>query len=297
MKPLYRSLFWMMAATGRRFGGIRPRRIVQWVGEKGFGNGPELRDFGWWKDQWGSELRLNPFYFLDRSIIAFGRYDEALSAYIETHVKQGMVCFDVGANIGTMSVHLGRRVGQGGRVHAFEPVPRVRGRLEENVRRNGLEAVVNIWPIALSDRQGHATMLAAPEGISNQGEGSLVGGERSGLGDRFEVETMSIDAFVEREEIRRIDFMKVDIQGAEPLLLARGKRVFGEMGPDVMMEISGVDLAESGKTSPDLVRQIEGYGYQVYHLELGGKIGRRLKAEEMAAGYCTANAYCTKQSL
>ena len=291
---VYRAMFWTMAYAGRRIGGIRPRRITYWVQRKAFTRETfSPGEARWWKDRWGSELLMNPHYFLDACVIAFGAFDADLHEYIEAHVKPGMICFDVGANIGIVTVHLARKAGLSGQVHAFEPVPGVRERLAQHVQRNRVDAVVRIHPVALSNQTGTASIAIADSEASNQGQASLVNRSNPELKKTIDVPTITVDEFVARNGIGRIDVMKIDIQGAEIFLLDGGRKVFGEMGPDLLMEVSPEDLACMGKNSRDLLSMVEGYGYRLYELK-GATPGRRLAAADVAPDYYCDNILCTK---
>ncbi|MGH3614024.1 MAG: FkbM family methyltransferase [Pseudonocardia sp.] len=291
---LYRLSFWLLVRVGRQFGGIRPRRITRWLGRKAFAAGPSVAPTTWWTDRWGSQLLLNPFYFLDANIIAFGCHDPSMHRFIENHVKPGMTCFDVGANVGVVALHLARRVGLSGSVHAFEPVSSIRRRLTENTERNGLSTTVKIHPAALSNGSGRAVMAVADETATNQGQASLVNSDNPQLVISTEITTITIDEFVESNGVDRLDFLKVDIQGAELLLLEGGSRVFTELSPQILMEVSPEDLGGMGKNSRDLLEAVEAYGYRIYELDSRGWPGRPVHAQDVPADYYAANVVCIK---
>lgn len=130
MNSLYRIAFRLLCLAGAPIGGIRPRRMYHWLARRGWHH-PE---FKWYHDRRGQKLLLSPHIHLDRCIIAFGEYDKELHLGLELCVKPGMTCFDIGANIGAVSLHMLKLVGRRGRVHAFEPVPPVFERLIGNFR-------------------------------------------------------------------------------------------------------------------------------------------------------------------
>lgn len=217
-------------------------------------------EFEWRRDQWGIELRLAPFYHIDRDIIVFGCYDPDLHALLEKLLQPGMVCMDIGANLGEMALHMGLRAGPNGKVYAFEPVSAVFKRLKEHIDRNGLEQVVAPFQIALSSTNGSLAIACADERADNQGLGSIVNTSNPKVTRRETVETRTIDAFVADRKIERIDLIKADIQGAEFALLEGGARVFGSLNPDLLLEISPDDLVKAGKTGRDLCAKMEAYG-------------------------------------
>jgi FkbM family methyltransferase len=295
MKRAYGALFWALAGIGRPFGGIRPRRCTHWVARKAFG-AEDLKPsaFRWHRDKWGCEFLLHPYYLLDREIIAFGDFDPSLHRFIEEQVKPGMICFDIGANFGGVAMHLGRRVSPGGKVHAFEPVPAVRARLKQHAERNGLDEVIAVHGVALSDKTGKMSMALAPCDVQNQGMASLVDRDNLALSVVCEVQTQTIDDFVREQNITRADLLKIDIQGAELMLLAGGEHTFGSLSPDLLMEVCPDLLKTVGATSADLIRAVERYGYRVFELGRGG-LGRQLRAESLSPDYAASNVFCTKR--
>jgi FkbM family methyltransferase len=294
MSVIQRAAFWTLVYLGKPVGGIRPRRILWSLGEKAFRDRPIDADFNWYRDRWGSELRLNPRYFLDRMIIAVGSFEEGVHRCIADRVKPGMTCFDIGANIGEMTLHFARRVGPTGRVYSFEPAPAVRARLQAHVDRNPHAKVVHLSPAALSNRTGTAEFAFASEGISNQGMGSLVNRSADLLSNRCSVPTLTIDQFVAEQGISRIDVMKIDIQGAEPLLLEGGKHVFGDLSPDLIMEVSRTDLADLGKTPRDLLAQLADYGYASHILQHDGTPGAAISPDHDFDKEVVDDIFCTK---
>ena len=292
MQFLFRALLHLARIVGKPIGGIRPRRIYTFLGRRAFRE-PE---FAWRRDRWGIELRLAPFYHIDRDIIVFGCYDPDLHAALERFAQPGMVCMDIGANLGEMALHLALRVGPAGKVYAFEPVSTVFARLEEHIGRNQLDGVVLPFRIALSSTNGSLDIACADDRADNQGLGSIVNTANPNVTRRETVETRTIDAFVANQKIERVDLIKIDIQGAEYALLEGGAHVFGTLGPDLLIEISPDDLSQAGKTSRDLCAKLEAYGYTIHALH-GSRIGRRIDANTVAPDFHAVNVYCTKKPL
>jgi FkbM family methyltransferase len=285
-----RPLFRAAVAVGRPIGGIRPRRVYDWLGRLAY---PSL-EFHWRRNRWGDELYLSPHYHIDRNILVFGTYDADLHQAIEHLVQPGMVCFDVGANLGEVALHMARRAGSGGQVHAFEPAPPIFERLRLHVVRNRMQDVVHTHPIALSDRTGPCTIAFPGAEEDNQGLGSIANlGPKSGAA-RATASAMTLDEFVAEHGLTRLDLMKVDIQGGEPALLRGGRRTLTELGPDLLMEISPEDLRAGGSDSRELCRMLEEYGYRIHHLT-GGRVGRRIHAGEVTPGFAATNVYCTRR--
>jgi FkbM family methyltransferase len=293
MNP-YRVLFWTAVHLGRPFGGVRPHRIAYWLRRHAF-TAADFSESGyaWWRDRWGSELLLHPHYHLDFTIIAFGYYDKALHRYIDRTVGSGMTCFDVGANIGAVATHLARKVGASGHVHAFEPVPGLRARLQKNLARNGSDAVVSIHALALSNASGKAHLAIAGVDADNQGLASLVASGNEQLTSTLAVPTATLDDFVAERGITRIDFIKMDIQGAEILLLEGAQRTLSTLRPELVLEVSPQDMAGIGKNSRDLLEAIEACGYRVHELRSNGTPGAVIDASAVSPNFERENIFCT----
>ncbi len=288
--------FRSLCVVGTRFGGVRPRRVYHALARAAWDRPPAPDAFRWATDRWGFRFRLHPYYFIDRSILAFGGYDLSLLRFVRTHVRPGDVCLDVGANLGQVTVHLGAAVGPTGRVLSFEPLPHVRERLLGHVAANDLRDVVEVLPIALCDRTGTATFHFAERGVDNQGMGSLVMDRHPSLALACEVETSRLDDFVAQRKIERIDWIKVDIQGAEPLFLDGARETLRRLAPDLLVEVDPVDLRAGGSNSRELLRALDGLGYRAFELAdgaLGPPIDPRTVSEEFAAD----NVYCTCRGM
>lgn len=286
---MYRSLYKLLVAAGKPVGGVRPRRLYDWLGRLAHKDA----QFEWFKNRWGAHLFLSPHYHIDRNILVFGCYDEDLHLAVESLLKPGMVCMDVGAHFGEVALHMAMKVGATGEVYAFEPEPSLYERLIKHAERNEKKMRICTVPAALNDRTGSATLYAASEDEDNQGLGSLMN-SRPQLRRQVVVQTTTLDAFVKQQKIERIDLIKVDIQGAEIRFLRGGHETFRKFSPDLLIEFSPDDLKASGKTSRDLYEVLETYGYQLFRMKQG-EIGARIEDKTIKPNFSATNVYCTKQ--
>jgi FkbM family methyltransferase len=139
-------------------------------------------------------------------------------------VKPGQTVYDVGANIGFFTILCSRLVGPQGRVYAFEPIPQNLVTLRRNIALNGLTNVVVVEK-ALSASTGTAEMFVSPwsafhslnvEGASKQDNHGPQEGE-------IVVETVTLDEFVAQAGVSAPDLIKIDVEGAE-LIVVEGMR-------------------------------------------------------------------------
>ncbi len=75
--------------------------------------------------------------------------------FLESIAEEGMNVIDIGANMGITTVAIARRIGRGGKLYTFEPVPQYFNILKDNVSSNGLENV-KVYELAVTDQVGRA---------------------------------------------------------------------------------------------------------------------------------------------
>jgi FkbM family methyltransferase len=116
---------------------------------------------------------------------------------------------DLGANIGFFAIYLQWRA-RGIRVHCFEPAEQTRSRLERNIRINGLDKYVVVYPLAVLDRPGVAYLKQARKtGVRSLFE------NRHSRGAGEEVQCISLHQALDHCGVGRVDLLKVDVEGAE----------------------------------------------------------------------------------
>jgi FkbM family methyltransferase len=295
MSVMHKIVFHALRLGGMPLGRLRTRGpfqlIYERLGRKAY---PRPDTFSWSRNRWGHEFHLSYSYHIDRQILIYGTYDRPLHNIIDRIIKPGMICMDVGANLGEMTLHMANKVTPGGAVYSFEPVPHVYQRLITHIIRNGLDDRVYPFDLALSNANGPVDLAFTDEDADNQALGSIVNTCRDGLNRRLQVKGCTLDSFVAQHHIARIDLMKIDIQGAEWFLLEGGSRVFSDMAPDLLIEISPLDLNEIGKNSRQLAELIESFGYRIYTLNADGTPGCRLLASSLDTDFSASNVLCTR---
>jgi FkbM family methyltransferase len=158
--------------------------------------------------------------------------DPAL-AVVDTLAGYGEVVVDVGADWGVYATRLSDLVGPTGRVHAFEPHPLSRERLEAVTRS---EPQVRVHGEALSDHEGTATLHVPVE--DGEPVEALAGlSPRRGVqSQQVTVRTTTLDAAL-GEDAERVSFVKIDVEGHELAVLRGAERVLASARPRLLVEI------------------------------------------------------------
>jgi FkbM family methyltransferase len=152
-----------------------------------------------------------------RHIYYLGQHETEDTDYLMQALRPDDICFDVGANLGYYTVLMAKAVPQG-RVYAFEPDPFCHALLQLNVRLNRLENVV-VNSVALGERPGTSSFFRCTDSAYN----SFKDTARKAVSIVIEVPVTTVDEFVAANDVPRVDFVKVDVEGAESLVLAGAK--------------------------------------------------------------------------
>lgn len=186
---------------------------------------------------------------IGRVLLEKKMYERFLTEVLAMLLRPGDTFIDVGANVGYFACLAATRVGRGGRVVAFEPVPRNAALLEKSV-------VLNVFPHVTVQRKAAAAgagrvRLAQPD-AANGGSFTIA---RDGA---LEVETVALDAMLDG----RVDVVKVDVEGAEGLVFDGMQAVLEREKPVVLLEYTPSRLKEvSGRSGLELLRAFEAKGY------------------------------------
>jgi FkbM family methyltransferase len=182
---------------------------------------------------------------------------------VNRFLKPGMVFVDVGANDGYYSLFAARRVGASGRVIAVEPSSRERANLERNLARNGLDNVI-VVSAALGAEPGVADLRLAQgkhSGHNTLGKFAHDDVQAASL-ERVKVQTL--DSVVAELGLDRIDFVKIDVEGAEASVVAGARSVLKEMRPVMILEINDAALRAQGNSAAALLSALRtDYGYEI----------------------------------
>lgn len=144
--------------------------------------------------------------------------------YLENHLHPGDVAADVGACFGLYTYLFSKLVGPTGLVYAFEPDPIMFSLLRRNVEINHLENVV-LCDCAISDKTGTADFY-----LSTAGASSLE--PQRGLRSICHVKTATIDSF----RLPRLDWLKVDVEGTEHLVIRGAKETLQRCTTRLLVE-------------------------------------------------------------
>lgn len=160
-----------------------------------------------------------------------GSYEYEKRRLFEEVVKPGSIVFDVGAHVGFYTLLASVLVGIQGKVFAFEPLPRnlhfLRTHIEINCIMN-----VTIIEAAVSNFSGATMFEEGPD--SSTGRILPTG--------RLSVRTVSLDDLYRGGEIPLPDLIKIDVEGAEMLVLSGAELILERSRPTLFLATHGRDV-------------------------------------------------------
>lgn len=196
----------------------------------------------------------------------FELYEKDTCALFKKTVKPGMTVIDIGAHIGYYSRIAAKRVGRAGVVYAFEADPENFALLKKNTRHF---TNVKLCPLALSDRTGtidfyhyddksgaHSTLPNVPLDFKKR---------------KLTVPSSDLDSFLAHEGVRRVDVIKMDIEGGETAALCGMARTLSRTKV-LVTEFAPAWIEATRSTAVEFLQMIESCGFIIHAITPTGLV-------------------------
>ncbi len=195
---------------------------------------------------------------VDREVFFFGAHERYGLMLVRDLLrnKDRPISIDAGANCGTYSLFMSKFCEQ---VYAFEPDKAALAALRENIAINNISNI-SVHDIALGDKNCELDLYIAKNG-DPAWSSFAYGGERSIYGDHVTVRAVKGDDIVEELRLKKIDLLKIDVEGYEKKVLQGLKNSINKFRPIIFMELS--DFTRKSFQNIDEWNAIMG-GYRVY---------------------------------
>ncbi|MEK7180176.1 MAG: FkbM family methyltransferase [Patescibacteria group bacterium] len=183
-----------------------------------------------------------------QKMILNNSYDTFLFERLNAETLQGKVIFDIGAHIGFHSLYFARLVGPKGKVYAFEPNPKNIERFRFIRDKNdNMRDTISIFDVAVSDVLGTEEFSMSEDIESGRSSGSFINTadtiwDRETFRQRkftdIKVKTVPLDLFKKELGILEIpDLIKIDVEGAESLVLKGAEETIRKHRPLILLEV------------------------------------------------------------
>jgi FkbM family methyltransferase len=226
-----------------------------------------------------AKLGLQRLPFFDRGFLAlyqvYKRYFEAGPIdRLRGFVPEGSLVIDVGANVGFFALRFAKWVGDRGKVIAIEPEQRNYASLTKAVERQGFSSRVEALQAVAAATRGEILLEINPlhpadHKISRNGTG-------------LPVSAVTLDELVQGRSSLRPALVKIDVQGAEMMVIEGADGILSQAGPALFVELHEAGLNSFGSSISEILDHLAGYGYEPYWLARKGP-PRKTNASEIAA--------------
>jgi FkbM family methyltransferase len=218
---------------------------------------------------------------ISRGIFYQGCHEPQLTSLLLPFLGPGMTVFDVGANIGYYTVLMARRVGPTGMVHSFEINENVIDLLEENIR---LAKVGNVKIARRAVARTSGPMEFFVPRAGDEAEGSLKKSQRYEAANTVKVSGVSLDEYIEENGIKRVNFIKIDVEGAEYEAFEGAKNLLSSNNkPVIMFEALDTACMNFGVNWLDVVEKVKSFGYRIHQADAANYFATPESSEEIGS--------------
>jgi FkbM family methyltransferase len=203
---------------------------------------------------------------LSKDLIVYGTREMLSTERVKKILKKGDVVLDIGANMGYYCLLESKLVGKKGKVYAIEPVKSNIDVLKFNIFLNKYENI-QIDHLAIGNENGHVDMFLTDK--SNRH--SIFKYEES-TDKKERVPIMKLDTFVEKEGIKKIDFIRMDPEGYECEIIDGALNTLEKYKPKMFIEThSPLTKYMKDKSVKSMLKKLKKIGYKIDYLSIGNK--------------------------
>jgi FkbM family methyltransferase len=199
-----------------------------------------------------------------------GAYSGGQLKILRRLLDQDSVFVDAGANQGEFTVCAASVIAEGA-VHAFEPVPNVRQRLERNVEANGFSNVV-IQSVGLSDASANEVPIYGADSTFSDGTQNIglptlfrMSGRSEALGL---IDLRRLDDVL--PDHQRVNVIKIDVEGAEWAVLRGAEATIARERPAIIFEANEETCEAAGYSMSDVFEWMRARGYDLRVIDAAG---------------------------
>jgi FkbM family methyltransferase len=190
-----------------------------------------------------------------------GKFEESEANCMKKFIKKGDVVLDVGANYGYYTVLFSKWVGPKGRVYAFEPLPWALTLLDKNLSVNDATKNTIINKFGLGDREGTFSIFKydwCDSGWSSMKKHGWIPASDT------KCRIITLDAYVKKSGIKRVDFIKCDIEGGEFPVFKGARTTLAKFSPAIIFESLKAYQKDFNYKPEELYSYLTSLNYDIY---------------------------------
>ncbi len=189
-------------------------------------------------------------------------YGESDTEFVKKIIKKNDIVLDIGANIGYYTLIFAKLVGNSGKVFSFEPESKNFKILKKNVEINGYNNVILEQKI-VSNTNGISTLYISEK----------AGSHRIYKSDNFveslEIKSISMDSYIEKNNLKKINFIKIDVEGAELNVLQGIQKILDSNKHIILFtEFSPNQIKSCGLEPTDMINFLTNNKFKIYFTQI-----------------------------
>ncbi|MEP6674230.1 MAG: FkbM family methyltransferase [Ferruginibacter sp.] len=181
--------------------------------------------------------------------------------FLKQRCKSNDIVLDIGAHIGLFAVVAAQLSKPDGKVYAFEPAPSTNSLLKKTIALNKMHHTIEPRDEAMGKENGKTTFYVSDDKADNSN--SLVSYKEDRELHGIDINIVTIDGFVQEKKLNRVNFMKIDVEGAEYDAIRGGTNTFKTLRPYCILAIHPEPIAAKGDNQADIYDFIFNLGYKI----------------------------------
>jgi FkbM family methyltransferase len=211
-----------------------------------------------YKTRFGFKILLDLSKEVDRNIY-LNDFENNTIDFFKKSLKKGMTVFDIGANIGIYSLIASNKIKKEGKVFSFEPSDWAYKRLLHNIKFSKYSNII-INNTGIADNTGELKFYVCEDdaynSIGNTPMKNIIGVNT--------INVFSLDDYVSMNNIKKVDIIKVDTEGAEFLVFKGAEKTLKKHAPIIFFEYNPHAVKGFNYSSLDAINLIKSHGYRCY---------------------------------
>lgn len=196
-------------------------------------------------------------------ILREGRWEHWIEEPFRKMLRPGMKVVDVGCNVGYYALAACKTVGTQGHVIAIDANPEMTRLVQMSVDVNGYRGMSRVINAAIMKDKGEVTLSVPHNMLGGASMMFAAGGENS---EKLKVQGGPLDAYV---NMKPVDVLKIDAEGAEPLIYAGGKSIITRDKDIVIFMEFASTMIRSTRDPQDFLSEIRADGFSVFEIQPG----------------------------
>jgi len=193
---------------------------------------------------------------ISTELALFGIHEPLNTKMLAKQLRKDMICLDIGANIGYYTLLESKIVGNNGKIIAIEPSPVNFSKLQKNIQMEGATNI-EVYNLAAGDKDGKIKFLLKKQSNLSR----IVSEDEIKPSDNIvEVPIRKLDGFLEERALKKLDFLRMDVEGYEFFIYMGIRNSIRKFSPTMQIEIHAHHLGE--ERTRELLEKLKEDGYE-----------------------------------